>query len=80
MNTSFEAANAAADRVAINAIVVEAADAMADRVAIPVPLYDRWQKKEFQIENRRIFPEHQKLRRQVTLTMGTASSANPLKI
>ena len=30
----FEAANAAADRVAINAIVVEAADATADRVAV----------------------------------------------
>ena len=39
MNTSFEAANAAADRVAINAIVVEAADATADSVTIPVPLY-----------------------------------------
>ena len=34
MNTLFEAANAAADRVAINAIVVEAADATADRVAV----------------------------------------------
>ena len=34
MNTSFEAANAAADRVAINAIVDEAADATADRVAV----------------------------------------------
>jgi len=39
MNTLFEAANAAADQVTINAIVVEAADATADRVAIPVPLY-----------------------------------------
>ena len=34
MNTSFEDANAAADRVAINVIVVEAADATADRVAV----------------------------------------------
>ena len=34
MNTSFEAANAAADRVAINAIVVAAADDTADRVAV----------------------------------------------
>ncbi len=34
MNTSFEAANAAADRVAINAIVVEAVDATADRVEV----------------------------------------------
>ncbi len=33
MNTSFEAANTAADRVAINAIVVAAADDTADRVA-----------------------------------------------
>jgi len=39
MNTSFAAANAAANRVTINAIVVEAADATADRVAIPMPLY-----------------------------------------
>jgi len=34
VKTSFEAANAAADRVAINAIVDEAADAMADQVAV----------------------------------------------
>ena len=34
MNTSFEAANAAADRVAINAIVVKAADTTADRVEV----------------------------------------------
>ena len=34
MNTSFKAVNAAADRVAINAIVDEAADATADRVAV----------------------------------------------
>ena len=34
MNTSFEAANTAADRVAINAIVVKAADTTADRVEV----------------------------------------------
>ena len=34
MNTSFEAANAAADRVAINAIIDKAADATADRVSV----------------------------------------------
>jgi hypothetical protein len=34
MNTSFEAANAAADRVSINAIVGEATEARADRVAV----------------------------------------------
>ncbi len=34
MKTSFEAANAATDRVAIYAIVDEAADATADRVAV----------------------------------------------
>jgi len=34
MNTPFEAANASADRVAINAIVVEAVDATIDRVEV----------------------------------------------
>jgi len=34
VKTVFEAANAAADRVAINAIVDEAADATTDRVAV----------------------------------------------
>jgi hypothetical protein len=84
MSTSFEAANAAADRVAINAIVVEAADATADRVAIPVPLcmiargpLSKVQKKEFQIENRRIFPEHQKLRRQVRSPWGCFIRQSP---
>jgi maltodextrin utilization protein YvdJ len=34
MNTSFKAANAATDRVAINTIVDEAANATADQVAV----------------------------------------------